>query len=280
VGKVETAIKRIQARGQSKRGREPGGIVDDTPVRQPGDELVSARAISYARPQLHAGGLIPPREHESRIAGEFRSIKRPLIANALGKSANGDGRSNVIQVTSAVSGEGKTFCAFNLAESLAQEQDLDIVLIDGDVVMPKLSEILGEKGAPGLLDILSDAAVELKDVLLATDTDRLWFIPSGTPRHQAHELLAGRRMGKLLDALAKDRQCIVIIDSPPMLLANEAPVLTSHVGQVLLVVSALTTSQAKVLEVISLIEQDKALNLVLNRASGDTSATYGAEYGT
>ena len=62
---------------------------------------------------------------------------------------------NLVMVTSALPGEGKTFTAVNLAMSVAMELDTTVLLVDGDVAHPQLPELLGVPHSPGLLDVLS-----------------------------------------------------------------------------------------------------------------------------
>jgi hypothetical protein len=76
-----------------------------------------------------------------------------------------------------------------------------------------------------------------------------------------------------------DPQRIIVFDSSPLLHTTEAPVLASHAGQIVLVVQADTTPQQSVLGAIGKLDQVKAVNLILNQASGGTATTYGAPYG-
>ena len=85
-------------------------------------------------------------------------------------------------------------------------------------------------------------------------------------------------MAELVNVLSQtypDR--IVILDSPPLLVTNEARVLASLVGQIALVVCAGHTPQRAVAEALESIDDSKAVNLILNRA---TSGIGEAQYGT
>src|SRR6185436_1632133 len=132
---------------------------------------------------------------------EFRVIKRPLINNV--KSANGSSpaRNNLIMVTSAVAGEGKSFTAINLAMSIAAELDNTVMLVDADLARPSLPRMLGIGEGPGLLDLLNGSA-EMPDVLLRTNIDKLTILRSGTPHERATELLASEAMRQLIDEMA------------------------------------------------------------------------------
>ena len=161
-------------------------------------------------------------------------IKRPLIANAMGKGAAPIRRGNLIMVTSALSGEGKSFTAINLAMSIAMELDNTVMLVDADVPKPSVLKMLGLPPARGLLDVLIDDSVDFSQVLMRTNVEKLSLLPSGTQHARATELLASDAMIALLDEMATrypDR--IIIFDSPPLLMTTESRVLATHMGQVL-----------------------------------------------
>ena len=77
-----------------------------------------------------------PTRRKSQIADEFRVIKRPIIRNAHGAARRAIRNGNLVMVTSALPGEGKTFTAVNLAMSMAMEFDNTVLLVDGDVAHP------------------------------------------------------------------------------------------------------------------------------------------------
>jgi len=108
------------------------------------------QSINLAR--LHRMGVVAPDAEKSQIAEEFRIIKRPLIANAFGQGAARVKNGNLIMVTSSLPGEGKSFCAINLAISMAMEMDRTVLLIDADVAKPRVPEYLGIHADKGLLD--------------------------------------------------------------------------------------------------------------------------------
>ena len=87
-------------------------------------------------------------------ADQFRVIKRPLIANAMGRGAAPLKHGNLIMVTSALPGEGKSFTSINLAMSIAAELDNTVMLVDADVARPSVLRMLGLEPGPGLLDVL------------------------------------------------------------------------------------------------------------------------------
>lgn len=231
--------------------------------------------------KLAAAGFVTPDMPRSRIADEFRIIKRPLIANASDKKARTIRNGNLIMVTSAVPGEGKTFSAINLAMSMAMELNRTVLLVDADVARPSLPRMLGlAASARGLLDVLEDSHLDLGDVLVRTNIDKLTILPSGTPHAQATELLASDAMSRLLEEIAtrySDR--IVIFDSPPLLVTTEARVLATQMGQIVFVVHAESTLQSEVVRALATIEACPIKMVVLNQARTTAQGAYGYGYG-
>jgi exopolysaccharide/PEP-CTERM locus tyrosine autokinase len=247
---------------------------------QPQPALTS-KQVELDPAAIAAAGIITPNAPRSHLADQYRVIKRPLIRNATGKGAAVLKHGNLIMVTSALSGEGKTFTAINLAMSIAAERDHTVMLVDADVARPSVPRMLGLSPGPGLLDVLQ-GSVDMASVLLRTDIDTLTVLPSGTPHPKATELLASAAMGELLDDIASryaDR--IVIFDSPPLLLTTEARVLAAHMGQAIVVVQANKTLQADVERALATIEACPVRLMLLNqaRARAEGASGYGYGYG-
>ncbi len=229
---------------------------------------------------LAAAGIVSPNVPRSQIADQFRVIKRPLIGNAAGKGAAVVANGNLIMVTSALPGEGKSFTAINLAMSIATEMDLTVLLVDADVGRPSVMKLLGLEAGQGLLDLLVDESKDLSGMLLKTNINKLSILPSGTPHARATELLASEAMTRLLSEMAtRYRDRIIIFDSPPLLLTTESRVLASHMGQIVMVVQAEKTLQSDVLQAMATIERCPVKLMLLNQARTRMSTSYEGGYG-
>lgn len=246
-------------------------------------EATSARAankrVTLDLDAMAASGLLVPNQSRSLLANEFRVIKRPLIANAMGKGSKHIQNGNLIMVTSALPGEGKSFTAVNLAISIAMELDNTVMLVDADVARPSVLTMLGLPPAEGLLDVVKEDSLDISQVLLHTNVEKLSILPSGTLHPRATELLASEAMIRLLDDVSKrypDR--IIVFDSPPLLLTTEARALATHMGQIVIVVQSGKTTQAAVREAISTIESCPLKMMVLNQATQSASDRYGYGY--
>jgi len=268
---VENVIKRMRKAAQDGASAvEPRRHEPAAPPR-----AACARVILLDHPALRAAGVLPPVAQDSRITRQFRQIKRPLLANAIGRGAQRIENGQLIVVTSALPGEGKTFMSFNLALSLAIERDLKIVLVDADIPKPQLTRLFGLQTEPGLLDALRDSSLEVESLILATDVAGLSVLPAGVFSSDSTELLASGRMEVMSRALCKrDPRRLVLFDSPPVLLTSESSALAQAAGQVLFVVRAGVTSQSDVLSALSHVGERPCVSLVLNQSFATPSAHY------
>lgn len=292
---LERAMNRMGADGGLFKGPAPGmgPVVHppapvQRPVTPPLTEVEAPRApvspIGRARSReveldlarLEQAGYVVGANGESRIAEEFRIIKRPVLTNiqAAGKDMT---RANMVMVTSSVPGEGKTFTAINLALSIAMELDKRVLLVDADVAQPAIPHRLGLSPGKGLLDLLSDPSVPVSECLLRTNIEKFTILPAGTPHARATELLASEAMSKLVaDLHSRYPDRVVIFDTPPLLASSESRVLATNLGQVLFVVEADRTAQATINEALATIESCPVVMTVLNKARRTASdAPYG-----
>jgi len=287
---IELAVQRLEqlrSSGVAVAGQHvPSAATQGKPTQQrvPNATRASTPAATSKQIQLDAAALKAayvqvPGSDPCPQAEQFRLMKRPLIRNAASLKEQGQGHPNLIMVTSALDGEGKSFAAANLAMSIASEVDHRVLLVDADVARPSLPRLLGFRPDAGLLDALEGKAT-LPDLLLKTDIDKLTILPSGAPRARMTELLASETMHSLLDEIATrypDR--IAIFDSPPLLLTTESSELATHMGQIVVVVQADRTPQDDVERALGLIADHPVRLLVLNRVHSRMMQGPGHGYG-
>jgi exopolysaccharide/PEP-CTERM locus tyrosine autokinase len=252
----------------------PISAVDSAPA-----PAQTSRRITLNIERMRQYGIVTPDQGRTQIAEQFRVIKRPLLTNAFNRGPGMIKNGNLIMVTSALAGEGKSFCTVNLAMSIAMEMDRTVLLVDADVARPTVPKILGLGTESGLMDILLDEKLDLADVLIKTNIEKLTLLTAGRRHSHSTELLASQSMGELLKELAEryaDR--VVIFDSPPLLLTSEARVLATQMGQIVLVVEAETTSQQAVKETLRQIESCDVVNLIYNKARSFSGGEYYGYY--
>lgn len=181
-----------------------------------------------------------------------------------------------VLITSSVAAEGKTFVTSNLAQTIVQQPELRVLLIDADLRSSRLHQMFGAPNCPGLSDYLQGEADEYA-VIQNGLSENLFMIPAGSPVSNPSELLLNERMKKLLSLVTPVFDWIVL-DSPPTLPVHDATILADMVDGVLFVIRAGSTD-AEIAERIVAEFKDKNKNLlgvVLNQVQ--KSDSYGDEY--
>ncbi len=238
--------------------------------------------VRIDRGMLAASGMIVPGAPVGPLAEEFRLIKRQLlIASTRIAEGGSPDKARMILVCSARPGDGKTFCAVNLALSIAAERDTEVLLVDADVAKPDVVKRLGLADGPGLLDALGDSRIDVEDFVIQTDVAHLSILPAGTKTAMDTELLASARTKAVIARLlAANPRRVIIFDSPPALAASPASVLAMRVGQVMLVVRADRTPESELRAAVNLLDGCEHIQLVLNAVSFvQGGARFGSYYG-
>ena len=243
---------------------------------------VTETKAAVDRESLRERGFIVPGSPAGPLAEEFRIVKRQLLLGmGAGSSVAADKRRTIL-VCSAQPDEGKTFCAVNLALSLAGERDMEVLLVDADFPKPEILQILGveAKGA-GFVDALADPSLDPERLVIRTDIGSLSLLPAGRYENDVPELLGSDRTARVLERLTEGRpQRVVIFDSPPALMASAAAALASHVGQLMLVVRADQTTEADLKEAAGLLSGCPQISLLLNGTGfAATGRRFGSYYG-
>jgi Mrp family chromosome partitioning ATPase len=237
---------------------------------------------SVERKHLRAQGLIVPEGSVTGLMEEFRIVKRQLLlqANELRKAGAGASAQRVL-ICSPLPGEGKTYCATNLALAIAAEKESEVVLVDADFAKPSVLSTLGLPGGPGLMDALTDPAIDVADCVIGTDIPGLWVLPAGNATNSDTEFLASSRTRAVLDRLTEGAtNRMVIFDSPPARAASPAAELAKYVAQALVVARADRTGQSSLEDAISLLSACPNIQLLLNAVHFSPSGRrFGSYYG-
>ena len=242
---------------------------------------VAGRQAKIDRDLLAENQLLIPGAAIGVLAEEFRLAKRHLLLIARQLNKHEPDKARTILVCSAKPGDGKTYCAINLAISMAAERDTRVLLVDADFAQPGVMERLGVEDGPGLLDALADPSIDIEKCVVGTDIPNLSLLPAGARTISDTELVAsGRTPDLIARLLAADPERMVIFDSPPALSASPASVLALHVGQVMLVVRADKTSEGEIRDTVQRLEGCEHIQLLLNSvAFAPGGARFGSYYG-
>jgi polysaccharide biosynthesis transport protein len=182
-----------------------------------------------ARGTGNSGGRLAAADFHTIGAEAYRTLRTNLFF------LQKDGSLGIITVTSAQSAEGKSTTAANLAVSMAR-QDRKVLLVDCDLRRPRQHQIFGTPVAPGFSDLLTLKA-ELASTIHETRMPGVSLIPRGRFNEAAAEALGGARMQDILAQL-REQYDVVIIDTPPVLVAADAAAVAAITDGTLLVIRA------------------------------------------
>jgi len=180
---------------------------------------------------------------------------------------------NCLMVTSANSGEGKTFTAINLGISIAYEIDRTVLLVDADLKEPAIhhydfsSDFFGIDLDQGISDYLTGRA-DIPDIILNPGIKKLTLLPGGRPLENSAELLGSPRMEALIHEMKTrypaDR--VIIFDSPAVLNFSDPVVLSRFMDGIIFVVEEERTSGDEVRQALSYLKNRPVMGMVLNKA--------------
>lgn len=256
---------------------EPAPIASDPPFEAAGVRFSGPRH-KIDRQHLRNQCLIVPEGAVSALLEEFRIVKRDLIGTA---KERGTAAARRVLICSPHPGEGKTFCAANLAIAMASERDSEVLLVDADFAKPSILSTFGLPKGPGLMDALADAEIDPEDLVLGTDISGLWVLPAGNMTNVDSEYLSSTRTAEVLDRLTEGApNRMVIFDTPPALAASPAAELAKHVGQAVLIARADRTGQSALEDAVRLLSGCADIKLLLNGAHFSPSGRrFGTYYG-
>jgi polysaccharide biosynthesis transport protein len=221
----------------------------------------SPESVSGARVELLS--YVQPK---SQISEAFRALRTSLLLS------QADHPPQVILVTSALPREGKTTAAVNLAVTLAQLGDRT-VLVDSDLRKPGIRRALNLTGGKelGLSSYLAGVST-LDEVLIPHPTiSNFVALMTGPVPPSPADLLSSHRMREAITDL-RHRFKFIVIDSPPVMAATDAVILSALTDGVLLVVRSGETPKEAFTRTCDLLAAVKCrlLGVVLNAV--DSSA--------
>jgi protein-tyrosine kinase len=225
---------------------------------------------------LERAGMVDWSRTRTRISEEFRLVQRQIIRSAFGPGAE-PGFSNLLLVTSARPGEGKSFMSTNLSGSIARQGDHHVLLVDADSKRDSICYSLGLAQARGLLDLAANPKLDPAPLIVRTPIERLSILPVGRERERSAELFSTKEMTRLIQSLGRryaDR--LLILDAPPCLSTSDPAVLAQVVGQILFVVEADRTQRDEIEASLDLIQACPTITMVLNKQQISSRYTFGA----
>lgn len=235
-------------------------------------------AVASLPPSIHRGAerveiaeqLVSLLAPDSFAADQYRTLRHSV--EGLRKESG----LQVIAVTSAGPGDGKTITTLNLAGALAQGQDARVLVVDADLRRPSVAKYLGLgfHRSPGLAGAILDPACELRRAVHRLDRFNLSVLPAGAPQTAPYELLNSPRLENLLRD-ARGLYNYVLVDTAPILALPDCRVIGKWVDGFLIVVSAHKTPRRLVADALGLVDPAKVIGIVFNRDDRPLSSNYG-----
>lgn len=216
--------------------------------------------------------LVSLLEKESLAAEKFRFLAVRLRQLQQGRVLN------KVLVTSTLPEEGKSFVSANLAATLARRQQQSVLLLEGDLRRPVLSQQLGLGSLPGVSEWLQGSVRQMESVY-QLDGAGFWFLPAGRPPENPLELLQSERLQNLMEELA-GRFDWIIIDSPPLLPLADTSVWSKLAHGILLVVREGKTEKEQLQRGLDAIDSASLVAVVVNSCTTADHKNYYSRYST
>ena len=257
------------------------GGIPKPEVREVPQEVVTARAeppgglhvvwpslVARFKPEWRTR-LALTGDVEPGLAEQFRRLAATLLHSQRGENIRS------VMITSAVPADGKTLTALNLSLILSESYKRRVLLIDGDLRRPTISEAANLMNVEGLSEVIS--AADERRVPLVQLTETLTLLPAGRPDPDPLSGITSVRMQQLLTE-AVERFEWVILDTPPVGVAADAGLLCPMVDGTLLVVRAGRTPYRAIERALETIGRDRLLGVILNAVQGQDRAEYEGGY--
>ena len=228
---------------------------------------------------LSAAGLVVSGNVRTRISEEYR-IAVSRILRATRTKRPGAVAGELLMVTSARPGEGKSFTALNLAGAIAHHVMRPTVLVDIDFKKKSISNQLGLSDRAGLLDVASTSGQKIEDLIVPTAIEHLSILPVGRDSGEFGDSADGisrRPVSQVIERLARRfPDHIFILDLPPCLSTSDPSTLAPVVNEIIMVVEAERTQRNEVEAALDLVKLCPKITLLLNKIRTTTSNTFGA----
>lgn len=260
-------------------------VYEPDDIKQKGYPMVGVVPSMDALIQEQFGGDSRLQIDDHNVGTELVLLTSPMSAPAEAyrrirtnlQFARPDEALDVMAVTSADKGEGKTTTTANLALAMASAGQKTI-LIDADLRNPRLHRIFDHSRSPGLTQLLFDDGPRRGEAF-SSDIDNLSLVPAGEEVPNPAELLGSQRMQTLIDEL-REHYDVVLFDTPPVLLFSDALALGSHCDGAMVVASAGKSDARAVDHAAEQVESvgSSFLGCILNRYDSSRSTLYGYGY--
>ena len=209
---------------------------------------------------------------EPHIVGceQYRTLRTQLFQTAEHQLTQ------VIVVTSALAGEGKTSTTLNLAYAIAQSANRRVLVIDGDLRRPSIGSYLNLKPVNGFGEVLT-GKVNVFDAITRIANEELYVLSVKSGTDVPTEMLTGAHYPEMLAAL-REHFDFILIDSPPVMPFADARLLANHADGVIIVVRAGFAPYDTVEQATEALSAHRLIGAVLNGAENMRETRYYSDY--
>ena len=237
------------------------------PITRPLEHPV---ALTTANPdEVHSRIVMLSEPH---IVGceQYRTLRTQLFQTAEHQLTQ------VIVVTSALAGEGKTSTVLNLAFAIAQSPERRVLVIDGDLRRPSIGAYLNLKPVHGFGEVLT-GKINVFDAITRVADQELYVLPVKAGTDVPTEMLTGEHYPNMLKAL-REHFDFILIDSPPVMPFADARLLANQADGVILVVRAGFAAYEIVEQATEAMTAHRLIGAVLNGAENLRETRYYSDY--
>ena len=246
----------VEASPRVSRSESAVSLVDPPPTWEvPADGGVEPIHGTIGDEMPYSPLFVVARDPGSLAAEQYRLLRTRL------EGRENSGRTQVLVVTSPRVGEGKTITSANLALTMSQEFQHRVLLLEADLRRPMLAALFGVSQGPGLVDVVTGGA-SIDDALVTVPGQQLCLLPAGDGAARSAELLASTSMQRTLEML-RSRFDRIVIDTPPMTLADTHVIARLADGLIIVVRSGVTPRPA-VERALAAVDRRRLVGIVLN----------------
>lgn len=217
-----------------------------------------AEIKSLDQDELRRNKVIYAGTTDRPLLDAFRSLRTRLVQQS-------NGRNFVVLISSAARGGGGSFVSLNLAAAFALDSTKTSVIVDCNILEPKLDSMLSIPPDYGLTDYLSKPDIAIDDIIYSSGIPRLRMIPAGSRSELGAELFSSSRMANLIKGLREryeDRY--IILDAPSIEANAEVRILSEHCDQALMVVPYGRVTNSQILGGVEVLGSDKFAGAIFN----------------
>ena len=257
MSRIENALeKAARLRGNEFRGEK---VPTNSGNRERKTAGTAGNIIPVENPYLVAA-----REPSSPATEEYKKLKSAII-----RMTKENPQKNMILVTSAVGGEGKSLTAANLALSLSQDYDHSVLLIDADLRKPALDKLFNVSPEYGLSDCIAEDR-DIGSALVTLGNGNLSFLSAGTRKENPVELFSSQRMQRAVrDMKYRYPDRYIIIDMPPVLLFAETKMFSMIVDGIVFVIKEGRAPMQHIVDALDALRGENMLGIVYNAVTPD-----------